>query len=55
MYLGGTVESCKNYFGHIEMAGKENGSSLRISVGPGTSCPKHPLCILIHDPMISVS
>jgi hypothetical protein len=24
-------------------------------VGPQTSRPKHPLCIHIHDPMISVS
>ena len=31
MYLGGTVESWKSYFGHTEMDGKENGSPLPIS------------------------
>ncbi len=32
MYLGGTVESWKSCFGHTEMAGKENGSPLPISL-----------------------
>ena len=32
MYLGGTVESWKSCFGHTEMARKENGSSLPISL-----------------------
>ena len=31
-YLGGMVESWKSCFGHTEMAGKENGSPLPISL-----------------------